>query len=306
MHTHLPNVPAFVIIGAQKCGTTSLHGYLSQHPALYLSPNKEPLFFNCPGDGSPPPWNDLENYRSLVASPTDYSRLFDGANGRLTGEGSTMYLPDPSAPGRLLQASPGVKVIALVRDPGARALSAWRMWRRASLEPLEFKDAISSEVSRKLAGAGYGRDYVENGRYLRHLDRWRDALGDDRVLILKSDDLGEQPVSTLIRIFDVLEVDSAPALTIDLARRAVGDRVPRNYRLAAYVRHGQAAKFARSVLPSPIRSRLGAAIKTANSFPAQSIEIDPELLNFVREQLAEDTRELAHRMGWDLATWLPH
>jgi hypothetical protein len=299
------HLPSFLVIGAQKCATTSLHGYLAQHPGLCMSTNKEPQFLCCPGDGSLPSWTDMALYNSLEPDPAAYDQLFIDPDGRPTGESSTMYLCDPTVPARLLERSPHAKAIALLRDPGARAYSAWQMWRRASFEPLGFAEAIAAEGARRAEGAGPGRDYVENGRYMTHLTPWRDALGDDRILLLRTEELDHDPVGTLARIFRFLEVDPSVAKDIDLGRLAVGTYIPRNYNVAAYVRHGRVAKAARAVLPDGIRRSIGRRIKAANSAPSTQQPVDADLLDQVRAAVAEDTTALAALYGWDLAGWLP-
>ena len=211
--------PDFLVVGAQKAGTTSLHTYLRQHPALFLTTQKEPHFYCAPGDGRPPPWTgpgDAPLLAHMTFDPARYAALFADAGDRRRGEASTMYLNDPGAPPRVVAANPDVRVVAVLRDPVERAYSAWWMWRRARLEPLSFADALDAEPTRLAAGWSPNFAYAGIGRYAEHLQRWRDAVGPTQMLVLHSDDLRHDRLATVQSVFAFLGVD--PAFTPDVQR----------------------------------------------------------------------------------------
>src|SRR3984957_4891033 len=116
-------LPDFLIAGVPKAGTTALHAALSGHPALSLSPIKEPKFFLS--DGPPPAKGgpgDALTYREHVWQRDKYEALFDAApTGTLRGEATPLYLYDQAAMARIRQAIPAVKLIVIVRDPVERA-----------------------------------------------------------------------------------------------------------------------------------------------------------------------------------------
>src|ERR1700749_973532 len=104
-------MPDFLVIGAPKAGTTALHAALAQHPALYMSPIKEPKHFLS--DGPPPTRRgpgDAQTYREHVRRRAGYEGLCDDAPaGRLRGESTPLYMSDPDAMSRIQAAIPGAK-----------------------------------------------------------------------------------------------------------------------------------------------------------------------------------------------------
>src|SRR4029077_19966369 len=104
---HAMTLPNFLVIGAAKSGTDSLYGMLGQHPDVYVSPNKEPMFFVAQGQSEVPyrgpgdrEW--LLRWDSWVSSQERYESLFAGVAGeRAVGEASTWYLYDAGASQRI-------------------------------------------------------------------------------------------------------------------------------------------------------------------------------------------------------------
>jgi hypothetical protein len=121
-------IPHFLVIGAPKSGTTSLHAYLIQHPELFLPKFKEPHYFCTQGDGTPLAWlsESGEPRPGFINDPVAYAALFAEAGSRLTGESTNSYLSDPAVPARVVPANPDERIIAILRDPVARAISAWK------------------------------------------------------------------------------------------------------------------------------------------------------------------------------------
>jgi len=209
--------PDFLVIGAQKAGTTSLFTYLRQHPGLHLSPRKEPHFFCGPGEDRPPAWTgpvDRVVLGRSVFDRDDYRALFADAGDRRTGEMSTGYLVDPTVPARVVDANPEVRVVALLRDPVARAYSAWWMWRQGRWDGLDFAAALAAEAIRTageherlgadpsaVSHAHRHHTYVAQGCYADALARWFAAYGRDAVHVIVCDELFSDPTATMGRLY---------------------------------------------------------------------------------------------------------
>lgn len=118
--THLSTFPNFMIIGAQKAGTTALYEYLSKHPQIQPTKEKELHYFNCEARYK----LGVEFYRSLFQVTS---------NSKLTFDASPGYLCNAKAPARIYAHNPEVKIIILLRDPVERAYSAWNMYRKRYL-----------------------------------------------------------------------------------------------------------------------------------------------------------------------------
>ncbi len=109
----LPKKPNFFIIGAPKCGTTSVASWLSDHPNIYFSPEKEPHFFNTD--------HNFQNIKSL----SEYEQLFNGVTSKhkAIGEGSVWYLYSTIAVKNILSYNSEAKFIVLLRSPVEMAIS---------------------------------------------------------------------------------------------------------------------------------------------------------------------------------------
>jgi hypothetical protein len=190
-------LPNFLIAGAAKCGTTSLYHYLKQHPDVFMSNPKEPKFLSgrstCPGRG---PGDDLVE-RSVSKSFGAYSALFEKAVGKaVIGEASvdTIFYPDYSIPA--IQRYLGdPKIIMILRDPVARAYSAYNHLVRDGRETLSFQKALDAEEGRKQSGYRHMWLYREGGLYAAHVRAFQKNF--QQVLVLLHDDLARDPLSVM-------------------------------------------------------------------------------------------------------------
>jgi hypothetical protein len=190
---------SFLIAGTQKGGTTALHEYLKEHPALCLAEPKETHFF------------DREEY--FRSRPIDYGPLhacFRPRSGQLLGEATpiTMYWAD--APRRVWEYNPRMKLICVLRNPVDRAFSHWNMERERGAEKLPFLDAIQQEAERCRTALPLQHrvySYTDRGFYSEQLRRlWR-FFPRTQTLFLKSEELRLEPSGTLHRVFDFLGVE---------------------------------------------------------------------------------------------------
>ena len=212
----MPGVsPTFLIIGAQKSGTTSLFSYLTVHPAVVGSTRKEVHYFDRKYFRMKP-----EKYRSFFQPPERGlgDRLFRRGRPQF-GEATPYYLFFPHAPARAAAFNPELKLIAVLRDPVDRAYSSYQQRVRRGREPLSFEEAIEREEERigadlekTLADPTYWswplRDcsYVARGRYLEQLERWLEHFPRERLLVLSSDDLEDDPAAVVATCFEFLGV----------------------------------------------------------------------------------------------------
>ena len=200
-------LPDFIIIGAQKAGTTSLYAYLSAHPQVRPGLFKEAHFFDLRFDLGER-W-----YRSVFPLRARLNRAH-----AITGEASPYYLFHPLAAERAASVVPHARLIVLLRDPVERAWSHYRHEVAAGHEQLSFLAALEAE-SRRLAGAeeavrtGTSPELAENhrrfgyvarGRYADQLERWFSVFGRDQVLVLRAEDLFGDPAETWRRTQEFL------------------------------------------------------------------------------------------------------
>lgn len=201
-------LPSFIIIGGQKCGTTSLFKYLLEHPSVSPPLKKEPHFFESRYK------SNLNWYRLYFPTCFVKSKRPD----LITGEASTGYIYSPHAPKRIAQSIPQVKLILLLRNPVDRAYSHYNHTVRWGKETLSFKEAIVREEERlKVSRARMIKDgyysfelhyysYISRGIYIDQLKNWLLFFKREQILILRSEDLYTNPENIYKKVLDFLEL----------------------------------------------------------------------------------------------------
>jgi hypothetical protein len=187
-------LPNLVIIGAMKCGTTSLHSYLDAHPDIAMAQPKELNFFFGSEEGGAG-WSAGNWYRGRDW----YAARFD-AQAPVRGEASPGYTsPDhPEVAARMAGLIPGARLVYAVRDPIARALSQYWHHRRDGTETRDPEEALLDPASQ----------YVARGRYFERLTPFLDTGAfTDRLAVVPQERLRDQPRATLRRLFGWLGVD---------------------------------------------------------------------------------------------------
>jgi hypothetical protein len=211
-------LPDALIIGAQKAGTTSLFSYLAQHPDVSVSRAKEVHYFDNAFDKG-------ENW---------YRSHFERGRGdEVFIEASPYYLYHPLAPARSSALLPRAKLIVLLREPVARALSHYQHVVDHGFEPLSFEEAIASETRRlggseeRLARGQIARSlehqrysYRSRGLYAYQIERWLEYFPASAFLFLKAEEMFASPQPVFDRVCDFLGVPTV----------AIPDSKPRHQR----------------------------------------------------------------------------
>jgi Sulfotransferase domain len=214
--SNLRLLPQFLIIGAQKSGTTTLFDYIAEHPCIGSPTAKELHFF----DRLDRLDQGLSWYRAQF--PTQWQALTHRLHHRhplITGEATPSYLFNPMAPQRIAKALPNIKLIILLRNPIDRAFSHYQMSRRNGKETLSFTDAIEQEHHRvatvlermqqdaQYFDSAYARySYLSRGIYIKQLEHWHQFFPRKQFLVLKSEDFFANPQATLAQVFQFLEL----------------------------------------------------------------------------------------------------
>lgn len=221
--------PNFFIVGAPRAGTTSLYEYLSQHPDIYMSPIKEPGFFSplIQSDPFKIVWEQF-----LVTEESEYLSLFEGAEGyTAVGEATPAYLFDEKSPYLIQKKVPDAKIIVLLRDPVEQVHS--HFWKIAMTVPFR-------SLYQALETSDWGWYLLESARYAKHLKRYFEVFGKERVLVLLFKDLKINPREVLKRVCEFLDVDAEPIRRIKFEQHnpTVAPRALWAYRLIMLRRKG--------------------------------------------------------------------
>lgn len=208
----LRTLPDFIIIGCQKCATTSLYDYICEHPNVYSATEKEIHFFDSNYNIG------LVWYKSFF--PTVFTKYIKSRSGKfVTGEASPMYIFNTIVPKRMSKILPKIKLIVILRNPVDRTYSHYNMQRRHNYESLSFEDAIKQEEERikgerekEMADENYVsinlRDfsYLSRGIYADQLKVWLNYFPRNQFLVLKTEDLEQNPQREMEKIFEFLEL----------------------------------------------------------------------------------------------------
>jgi hypothetical protein len=199
METQVPKV-GFLVIGAQKAGTTALDHYLRQHPQIGMAREKEVHFFD-----------NEEAFQSGQAGRDQYERAFDFAPGRtIHGESTPIYLYWEPCAERIHRYNPEMKLIAILRHPMERAFSHWNMEFNRGAEQRDFLTALREEQELIVSGRQVQhrvRSYLHRGFYAEQIARYQRFFRPGQMLFLNHDRFRTEPRACLSRIFRFLGVN---------------------------------------------------------------------------------------------------
>ena len=198
--------PNFIIIGAMKAATTSLYTYLKQHPDVFMTSIKEPMFFNNLHNNN---FKSLGRKKKKITTFEQYYQLFDGVkNEKAIGEASPNYISNKDCPSLIQQHLPEIKIIAILRQPVARAYSNFLHARRADKEPLaDFETAFYKEEERKAENWSPLYHYKGKGYYAEQLERYFTLLPKENIKVLLFEDLVKNPIKITQEVFKFLNID---------------------------------------------------------------------------------------------------
>lgn len=299
--------PDLFIIGAAKCGTTSLYEYLKSHPEVFMSPAKEPRYFSPDlMSGSPHDLDygkDLERYLGLFTGARDEKRL---------GEASVRYIYSKQAPGLIREFNPDAYIVAMVRNPIDMMYSMHNQRLSEGREPLEdFEQALAAEADR-LAGRGIRPGlnpglavYRPRARFGEQLPRWFETFGRARVHVIVFEEFVREPAAHFRQLLEFLDVDpdyqpasfaahnSSHAPRFRVIRKLTNARLSQwlVWRALPAVAGDHATRaLVRGFRNSPVNRRR-----------APRRPLRPELRRELEEEFADDVARLSQLLGRDLA-----
>ncbi len=303
-----------------KAGTTAVAAGLGQHPDIFACPIKEPNFFcrdfydngRFPRGGKVLPIScSVETYLSKVPLPPNhlayvsqrehYEMLFREWSGQQAiGEFSVSYLLSRTAASEIAEASPGARIIIVLRAPLERAVSEFKMEIANGSAPRSFADALRQE-QREIASRAFPRSgtYVTAGLYADQVKRYLDHFDSDQVLIFRHEDLRADFSASLQRAFRFLHVDDSLSLAPVEANVSIAPRWPtlNNFLHGS----GLKAKF-RKYVPKPLLET-GKRLYYGKQCDDLDAQIAP-LRGWLADTFNEDLERLRTLIGLDVDPWL--
>lgn len=298
----MSRLPDFIVLGAPKCGTTSLYGYLSQHPEVFL-PRKEPHFFG----------QDLSFARPRMTR-AQYEALFEPAGDRTAGDVSVWYLLSATAAREIRALVPGAKLVAMLRDPVdlMHAMHSQALYTHDEDEA-SFERALALEPQRERGEALPANSYVRHAVFYRRiarlseqLERYLEVFPREQLHVVLLDDLARDPQAVwgdLCRFLGV-SPDVTPDFEVTNANK---------------VRRSRAVSSAMTYLPRKLAPRLGLGrlprgvkdgmisvwdgLLRLNTRQAARQPLDPGLRARLAAELDPEIDRLEALLDVDLSAW---
>ena len=284
----MTQLPSFIVIGAGKSGTTSLHQYLSQHPQIYLCPQKETFYFTSE--------KNRANHAKYGAIQTfeDYAALFaDAAPTQAIGEISTTYYAHPQSASLIHDLLPTVKILAILRNPIERAFSDYQMHVNEGHEKRSFEKVMEPDVK-----------YVKSGFYYAQLKPYFELFDSSQIKIWLYEDYCQNIHAFLASFFTFIDVD--PHFQPDTSQRGRVGGVPKRQ----WVRHllneknpirTVSATALKTVMPLATRQRIRAYLLRQNT---QRLDLDPTSYAQLAAIYRDDILQLQDLLHRDCSHWL--
>jgi hypothetical protein len=288
----------FLVIGAQKSGTSALVRLLRSHPDVFLPDVKELHFFVRD---------------EFFAQGDRYLDPFYGEAGdeALLGGGDVDLLYAPAAAGRVHAHNPRMRLLAVLRNPVDRAYSAFWFARRLGFEDAAtFEEALAREEARRRGGyfERHQLTYLDHGHYAEQLERFLAFFERDRLRVLLSEELRDRPAEQARATLRWLGLRAAPTLE-DPGRRVNVAGVPRSLFLQKLLRSDDswAKRQLRRVLPRSLRYELMRRVRRPlmdlNVRPRPYPPMNQATRARLREHFAPYNRRLGELLGTDLRRW---
>jgi len=199
----LRRLPDFLIIGGQRCGTTSAYWYLAQHPRIRPAWVKEVRFFSQP--------------KTYACGERWYRAHFAWRPATvLCGEATPEYMLTRDSVARMARHVPDARLVALVRDPVDRAISHYHRLVRLGLEARPLEVALAEQRERVEGRPRRGQMYLVRGLYAEQLEGVLAAYARDQLLVLPSEELFRRPAEAVGRIAAFLGL---PPAAVDVSQR---------------------------------------------------------------------------------------
>jgi len=286
----------FLIIGAQKSATTTLFEHLRNHPRIAMPLEKEVPFFT--GDDC-----STESWQAFALD-----QFGSGQEDKLWGKASPQYMSDPNAAARIHELMPGIKLVAILRDPIQRTWSHFRMGQRRDTEHREFSEAIASLLAATGPEAGHSPAlpdhaegyqseadfYVAWSEYGRILKEFAACFDPGQLLVLYTEELENDPAATLDRLLEFIGLPVGfrpPTLGEVIHRGGASNRIPHAVR--GWLRDRKLLYRLWQLLPDAHRGRLRFRYEQWNVRKnGDPMSLPDNLHDQLRKHYGEDIRSL--------------
>ena len=303
-HGAASRLPNFLVIGAARSGTTTLHYHLGQHPEIFVSPIKETNFFLWDEAGEMPAWVDDEVRRRTPRTLEEYGLLFAQATDRhrAVGESSPSYLFGPVA-ARIKARLPEARLIAILRQPVEQALSMFGTWHR-DLSTEQLVERLPEALASGEPGPDGALPLKEHGQFHHHLAPFFAQFDRSQIKVVLFDDLTRNGPALFRDLFRFLGVDESFQLAEVQRYNSSGEA--KNVVIDRALSMAQRLKgVARAVLPeAAVRGLINLQHRVRSANLEKTSALSPESRRELTERYySQDIAALEQAIDRDLALW---
>jgi hypothetical protein len=300
--------PNLFIVGAAKCGTTSLYYYLSQHPEVFNCPVKEPNHFITQFQIDSL-YGNLKQYKKLWSSYlglSKYLALYSNAKSfRITCDASVNYLRyAKEIAGKIKEFNDEAKILIILRNPVDRLFSHYHHSVRdgSITETLENLLTFEEEYCKMENNTWYS--YKKYGLYYDNVKHYLDTFGQDKALILFNEDLESNPQKVLSNVCDFLMIDASFVPKIDFTKQNAA-YLPKNPKIShllnKYSQYSMLWSGLKKIFPIQLLRRLKTIINP--SIPYQETLTNKKTIQQLKAYYKEDITKLETLVNRDLSAW---
>jgi hypothetical protein len=299
-------LPNFLIIGAAKSGTTSLHEELSKHPEIFMCNPKEPHFLaDLPND------TIGGNYGYPRVDEAGYQALFENVKEeKVIGESSvsTLFYKNAIKKAKTILGE-NIKIVVILRNPVDRAFSNYMMHVRDGFEDKTFEEALDLEEERKKENYWWGYFLKEAGLYGQQIANVFSAYDSSQVKVFLFEDLIKNRETTLNEICNFLEVATGFDFQKPIKSNTSGRPNPKSKSIrvfnSLFMGENIVKKIFRYILPKSVRQSIfDSAKKQLFDANLKKEKINPETKKSLITYFKSDIQELEKLINRDLSHWL--
>jgi hypothetical protein len=289
------NIPNFLIVGAPKCGTTSLYNYLNQHPDIFLPSIKEPHYFG----------SDLTP-AGFTGKTKKYLNLFKSVDVPHIGEASTWYLYSETAAEEIYDFNKDMKIVLMLRNPiyAAQSLHAQTLFG-FNEDVKEFDKAVRLEEKRMNGESVPSNNkrleslfYIDAYRYGRQIKRYVDLFGQSQLHIILFDDFIDRTTQKVEEVYQFLGADTSfkPNIEVKNGRKAPKSKL---FHKIITKKDKKVTKF----IPVKFRRKVHALLKNLNAKKKYKEEISITTKKYIYSQLIEEIKLTENILDRNLDDW---
>ena len=286
--------PDFYLLGAAKCGTTSVAATLKKHPEIFIPSQKELHVFD----------ND-KNYNN---GKKHYTNIFSDAGEKLKADCTPSYFHSSiRVRDRIANIATGrEKFVVIIRDPVERAYSHYLHLTRARFLDESFMDLFKKNMS-CISDEGKWVNIYSDGLYAVQLSHWFEAFEQRDFLILLTEELKENPKKTLQRIYNHLGVDET--LDLDIVTKNTQSHARSKYIRNLTTSNNALKRSVSKVIPLKIKAKIMYGVrklnvKKSNVVSSLTDECSSQEIRFLYSAYKQDIGNLESMLGWKNTGWI--